>query len=371
MKAPKNPFLLAGFLSREYFCDRQKELQWLTDNLDNERNVVLYSWRRLGKTSLIRCLFHLLEERKDTEILYVDLMSSRSMSDAIHLIASSVHKKYGKTASSDSMGKLLARLGLSVSFEPVSGMPRLELGLREKAPAEASLTALGEFLSSRKKNVIIALDEFQQISQFTGVNAESLFREWMQSFPGLRMIFSGSHRNMMLSMFSQQNRPFYNSTQLLELKPIDPETYGAFISHHFKRHGLIIQSEHIDEIYQWSRAQTYTIQLICNMLFGMKKKITTQDLQQVYAEILEQQKPYFFNYSKLLTNAQWEVLKAIASSEPVESPYSKEFIMKHQLGTASSVASALNLLMDKEMVIEYEGKYLLHDVVLARWLQQI
>ncbi|MFO7978606.1 MAG: ATP-binding protein [Bacteroidales bacterium] len=371
MKVPKNPFLLAGFISREYFCDRQKELSWLRDNLNNERNVVLYSWRRLGKTSLIRCLFHMLEERKDTETLHVDLMSTRTINEAIHKIARSVHEKYGKTSSADSMEKLLARLGLSVSFDPVSGIPRLELGLRENLPAEASLAALGEFLSSRKKNVIIALDEFQQINQFTDVNAESLFREWMQSFPALRMIFSGSHRNMMLSMFSQQNRPFYNSTQLLELKPIELETYREFISHHFKRNKMIIEPEQINEIYQWSRAQTYTIQLICNKLYGLNKKITLHDLQKSYAEILEQQKPFFFNYSKLLTNTQWEVLRAIAISEPVESPHSMEFIRKHQLGAASTVASALSSLIDKEMVIEYEGRYLLHDVVLARWLQQI
>lgn len=56
--------------------------------------------------------------------------------------------------------------------------------------------------------------------------------------------------------------------------------------------------------------------------------------------------------------------------ERVSSPYSKDFITAHGLGAQSSVSSALNALMDKELVIQEKDQYFLHDVVLSRWFQQ-
>lgn len=371
-KIPKNPFILIGFVSRDYFCDRKQELAFLMDNYLNERNIVLYSWRRMGKTSLIRCFFHMLEQQKDAETIYVDLMSTRNMQDAIKAITQTIHHRYGRTSKgfSEALGKLIARLGMTISFDPASGMPKLEFGLGALPPPEESLTAMGEFLSKRRKRVIIAFDEFQQIGHYPEGNAESVFRSWMQSFPGIRMIFSGSHRNMMRSMFMEQNRPFYKSTQLLELQPIALEIYREFIKHQFSSTNIPFEDELIDEVYRWSRSQTYTIQLICNKLYGNRGRITESSIQQVYYEIIEQQKHLFSNYSKLFTNTQWDVLKAIAISEPATSIYSNDFLTQHNLGAASSVRTALNFLLQKEIVIEDDGQYLLHDVIFARWLQQ-
>ena len=51
-----NPFLTSGYLSAEYFCDREEETKKLTRLLTNGNNVALIS-RRMGKTGLIRHCF--------------------------------------------------------------------------------------------------------------------------------------------------------------------------------------------------------------------------------------------------------------------------------------------------------------------------
>ena len=372
MKKPGNPFVLAGFVSKDYFCDREKELAWLKDQFLNERNMVLYSWRRMGKTSLIQCFSDQGERALEFETIYVDLMSTQSMEDAIRSIARAVHQKYGRTTGgiSKPLVALLARLGLTVSFDPVSGIPKLSFGLSSPIPPEESLQALGEFLDGRKKKVLIVLDEFQQITRYPEKNGEAVFRSWMQRFPKVRFIFSGSQRNLMRSIFSDQNRPFYRSTQLYGLQPIPRGVYGTFIREHFKKAGLIIEDKTVEAIYTWSRGQTYTIQLICNKAFALRRTITQKTLEAIYYEIIEQEKPVFYNYMKMLTKTQWEVLKAIAVSEPAANPYSTDFIQKNGLGAASSVSTALGALLEKEMVIEENNQYLLHDVILARWFQQ-
>jgi len=48
-----------------------------------------------------------------------------------------------------------------------------------------------------------------------------------------------------------------------------------------------------------------------------------------------------------------------------------EFIQKYALGAASSVQVALKSLQKKEIVIKEGDKFLVHDVILARWLQTL
>ena len=56
----KNPFVTNGYVSPEYFCDREKETAKIVSLLTNENNIALISPRRLGKTDLLRYLCHKL-----------------------------------------------------------------------------------------------------------------------------------------------------------------------------------------------------------------------------------------------------------------------------------------------------------------------
>ena len=63
MITPFNPFLLTGYVSPEYFCGRKNETKMLISALRNGRNVTLVSPRRMGKTGLIRHVFHQAKQR--------------------------------------------------------------------------------------------------------------------------------------------------------------------------------------------------------------------------------------------------------------------------------------------------------------------
>lgn len=371
-KSLKNPFLLSGFYDKKYFCNRTEELHTLINHYENERNVMIYSWRRMGKTALIRYFFSELEKRGNTACIYVDLFPASDMTSAIKLITSAVYEKFGKTKSgiSEAMLSLISKIGVELSSDPLSGLPRIGFGLKQGFVPDTSLHALGEFLSSLKKRVIICLDEFQQVAGFSEEAAEATFRTWAQNFPQLRFIFSGSHRNIMKQMFSEKKRPFYRSAQLMQLDPIKPEEYSRFIQKQFSAHGKTIASENIMAIYEWCRGQTYCIQLVCNKLFGYFDQIDNNHLQLVFSEILEQESPVFSAYQKLLTTTQWEVLKAIAKEEPLKGATSKEFALKYQLGAVSSISTALKKLLNTELVVHDNGYYFIHDVLLARWLQK-
>ena len=44
-----NPFVIEGYVSPEYFCDREAETTVLMQHVINGRNVALIAPRRMGK----------------------------------------------------------------------------------------------------------------------------------------------------------------------------------------------------------------------------------------------------------------------------------------------------------------------------------
>ena len=373
MKKRENPFILAGYAGPAYFCDRQKETAWLEDQYKNDRNVVLYSWRRMGKTSLIMHFYNNKEKQGKTDCIFIDLLGTSTFPQAIKKIAEAVIHKYGSMQKgiSSVLAKLISGIGASLSFDPVTGLPQLDVNYSGSPEPEYSLQAIGEFLASQKKEVVVAIDEFQQIVNYDERNAEAAFRTWAQQFPSIRFIFSGSHRHMMMSIFSEANRPFYGSAQLLGLEPIPEQEYLKFILAKFKHAGKNISPEQVKLIFDWTRNQTYYVQLACNKLYGMTDNVLDEQLQQVFDEMIQQEIPLFSSYQQLLTSLQWKLFRAIAKEGGVENPMSQPFLSKYNLGAASSVNSAIQVLTKKEMVIYWENKYQLHDTLLLRWLQRL
>ena len=49
----ENPFALVPYVSKDLFCDREKETETIMEYLFNGSNVTLISPRRYGKTGLI------------------------------------------------------------------------------------------------------------------------------------------------------------------------------------------------------------------------------------------------------------------------------------------------------------------------------
>ena len=74
----KNPFVVNGYVSEEYFCDRESETAELTGALRNERNMVVVSSRRMGKTGLIEHCFHQKEIERGYYTFYIDIYATGS-----------------------------------------------------------------------------------------------------------------------------------------------------------------------------------------------------------------------------------------------------------------------------------------------------
>ena len=72
----KNPFVISGYVSPYYFCDREEETKNLIRYVTNGRNVALISTRRMGKTGLIRHCFQSKEIRDRYHTFFIDIYST-------------------------------------------------------------------------------------------------------------------------------------------------------------------------------------------------------------------------------------------------------------------------------------------------------
>lgn len=104
---PNNPFLVTGYHSPEYFCDRRQETETMIQALYNGRNVTLIAPRRMGKTGLVKNVFYKLREQEpDIVTFYMDIYSTQSLGDFIRLFAGTVLGKLDSVPQ-----KALARVG--------------------------------------------------------------------------------------------------------------------------------------------------------------------------------------------------------------------------------------------------------------------
>ena len=89
---PYNPFLVYGYNSPEYFCDREKETDKMISALQNGRNLTLISPRRMGKTGLIKNVFYRMKQEKNPNAayFYMDINPTRDLKAFIQLLAQNV-----------------------------------------------------------------------------------------------------------------------------------------------------------------------------------------------------------------------------------------------------------------------------------------
>ena len=200
---PNNPFLISGYYSPDYFCDRERETATMIDALYNGRNLTLIAPRRMGKTGLIKHVFYRLQERQpDTVTLYMDIYSTQNLGDFIRLFANTVLGRLDTVPQ-----KALSRVAQFIkscrpvfTFDELTGLPKATIDI---APAseETTLKEIFDYLQSADKRCYIAIDEFQQIAEYPEKGVEALLRSYIQFLPNVNFIFAGSKQHVMQEMF--------------------------------------------------------------------------------------------------------------------------------------------------------------------------
>ncbi|MBO4603511.1 MAG: ATP-binding protein [Salinivirgaceae bacterium] len=371
----ENPFLVRGYASPELFCDRESETDILLSNIQNGVDTTLISPRKYGKTGLIFHTFRkILDEKLPISGIYVDIFATLSLKDFIKALSEAILVEFPeKTSIGGKFLTLLKGYRPIISYDPANGMPQLEFNFASPNEKEYTLKGLLNFLNVQKQHVALAIDEFQQITEYPEKNVEALLRTYTQQMHNISFIYCGSKKTIMAQIFSDAARPFYSSTRQLSLDKIDSDKYSAFIREKFLP--VTVDDDAMNYILEWTRRHTFYTQSLCNEIFAMRPQAVSIDVaRKASREILEKETSNFLQIRSLVTDQQWRLLIAIAKEQSVRSVASAEFLAKYHIGSATNARRNLESLTEKELLLETitptERTYFVYNVFLSRWLER-
>jgi len=181
---------------------------------------------------------------------------------------------------------------------------------------QTTLDEIFEYLEAADKPCIVAINEFQQISNYEEKNVEALLRTKIQQCKQTQFVFAGSKRHLMSNMFYSSSKPFYQSAFCMGLEPIPLEAYAEFATHLFETRGKHVSQDLIKKVYQQFNGCTWFVQMLMNEL-----NVT-----------------------------------------------SSAFIKKYNLPSASSAQSAIKGLLKNDIITQEEDGYRIYDYFFANWL---
>jgi len=371
-----NPFYLRVLPIDAPFCGRENELLELISHAQANSNVVMYSPRRYGKTSLVKRVQNRLDELGFITI-YIDISDASSSEDVASMIARGIYSSLSKEESV--LRKVTGIIknwrpvfspdpsatgGISMTVQPVSQKTGISL-------LEETMESFSKLLHDRHDQFNIVIDEFQEITGFRdGDKIETLLRKHIQQQSNCSYFFLGSRRRMLLDMFSQKDRPFYKSSINLELPALAEDDAADFIMRRFKEGDKECPFEIAKEIATITEGYPYYIQRLSYALFQVSQNedILAENLQGAMKKMLTEEDTNFTGMEKALAPGQKPLLKALAA-EPTESLFSSDYQQKHRLRTLSSIQNALKKLESLDYIEkDSEGVYRLTDPIFALWI---
>jgi AAA+ ATPase superfamily predicted ATPase len=370
---PNNPFLISGYHSPAYFCDRQRETSTIIDALHNGRNITLIAPRRMGKTGLIKHVFcNLKEQQSDIVTLYMDIYSTQNLGDFVRLLANTVLGQLDSAPQKalSRINKFIRSCRPVITLDEYTGMPKITVDI---SPSEEqnTLKEIFEYVASSDKRCYIAIDEFQQITEYPEKGVEALLRSYIQFVPNVNFIFAGSKQHVMQQMFTSSKKPFYQSTQLLTIEAINREEYSIFAIDLFAKNKTALPQSVFDEIYTKLSGHTWYMQCLLNRLYSYNHDVDNNLVRYAMEQIISEASYAYADLLKSYSAGHVRLLKAIAREGCVKEILSGEFIKKHNLRAASSVNSALKKLINNELIYRSSDGYIVYDRFMAEWLRQM
>ena len=369
-----NPFITTGYAGAAYFCDREQETADLTRMLVNGNNVALISPRRYGKTNLIRHCFAQPVIAEHYYTFIIDIYSTKSVADLVYRLGLSILetlKPLGRKTW-EKFVAVLASVRQGIGYDSF-GNPSWMMSIGDITTPTTTLEEIFYYLEHADKPCIVAIDEFQQITQYGDELIEATLRTHVQYCTNTHFIFSGSQRHMMGQMFTSPARPFYQSVAIYNLPLLPEDKYIEFCIQLFEERGKHVSPAVPHALYERFEGVTYYMQRVMNELFARTSagEICTEELiEDAIRYIILTSANTYEDLMYQLPEKQTLVLRAIANDGKAQNLTSGKFIKRHGLLSASSVKSAVPALLDKGLITSEKGIYQVYDKFLELWLQQ-
>lgn len=363
----ENPFKFGGLVTGDDFADREAEIAQIFRELRGGTNVVMFSTRRMGKSSLIAEVMR--RHKADFQWVYVDFYGVTSKSRMVELYMSALAKSvYGVTRKlADGLRELIRGSRFRLVFSE-SGEPAIELSRGEfSVPEIQEIMDIPEAIAKKRgKRVVVVFDEFQEVGPLDGVALLKAMRSRIQTHQHVSYIFAGSKKHLLMNIFEEREGAFYKSAVPMELGTIPKPDFEKFLVKRFAQTGGRIDRDIASGILDASGGNTYYVQQIAHELFDISNKPRyPEDLERAVTTALAHQSPVFqLLWDSVKSSSQRRYLLAVAQKG---SESKSALVEQYGLKSLSHVQRAISQL-DARGITE-KGQIV--DPMLLLWLKRL
>lgn len=359
-----SPFPYDKISSGESFFGRDEEMAVLSQSVQYSNNLLIYSKRRMGKSSLINTFFQ--KNKSNAICIYVDIFEITSKED----FAKSLLRGVSNATKGDlkSAIKKLTSLFKRVRVEPTIDPTTFEYSIKPIVTTLSFEEMMEDFFHtirelSRESQVIIAIDEFQQIAAITDVKLDAIMRKEIQTRENVSYLFLGSKRHLLTSLFEYQ-APLYEMATHYELQPLKFDAIRDYVTQYLK-----IDDEHLRLICDITRFETKMMQNVFHLLYLQKEEsVTKERIDEAVNEIINSKDSSYKIIFDTMNNNQKIALKVIGryKSGFFTQSVLQEFNIKKQ-----TLQSALDALFKRELIDKDGDLYFIPDRTLELWVERL
>lgn len=375
MIARKNPFCFKELPLDYPFCNRIKELRDLISYAEGKANVLVYSPRRFGKTSLIKHVQHELA-KKGVITIFADFFGVSSVDDVASKIAKSIYQvtrakenifqsaiKFLKTFRPVLKPTETGSVSLTVESTSykISGLDLLE----------ETMSSIGEFIDKTDSLFNVALDEFQEIVELRDApKIEGILRTHTQKHKA-SYFFIGSRRHILLGIFNDKQRPFFQSAINYKINELPHDELTAFIIEMFAGSGKKCPDSPAGLISKLVGQHPYYSQKLAFFVYEISDEEIDEDkVRKGYVDLVESEQPVFEAILQGLAPQQIALLKAVAK-EQSGAIFSINYMRNHRLGSTGGVQGAIKKLHSLDLVEKnMQGAWTIVDPIFADYLRK-
>lgn len=359
-----NPFSHSGVVTGEAFCNRKQELKDLIYHAKNSQNVLLYSHRRMGKTSLVhQAMRRLNKQRSKIKSIYIDLYGSIDVKDFIEAIFSGLARLETKL---DKLLKLVSEFKFSGSVDPMTGQPTVSVSLEPSDKPnylDKAMDAIAAYSANQK--LLVIFDEFQEIASYSEQGFEKRLRSHIQKHTNIAYIFSGSQKHLLSQMFNSSDRAFYQMATSYPLKRIELQHYISWAKAIFAKKGLPLDNETVSDVVERCDFQPMYIQQFLFELWR-QAEINLAAIDAIEMKILNRRENEFMIIWDSLTPNQRKALRLLAVTAG-QGIYYAEALHRFGFKSGSFLKRALSSLSSREIITKNKT-YHIHDAMLKKWV---
>lgn len=371
-----SPFTFGKIAEGRSFADRAFETKRLVLNFNDKINTILISPRRWGKSSLVNKAAAMFAKDKKNRAVMIDLFNVRDETQFYSYFAKKVIQSTSSKPKEwmDLAAQFLKRISPKVSF-PIDMVNDFEITfeLKDKAEDFEDILDLPERIAASKKiNIAVCIDEFQNITNFANplLLQKRLRAAWQKHKEAVYCLY-GSQTHMMTTLFERKSMPFYKFGDVMYLGKIDNSYLVEYIESQFRNSGKKIDRGIAEQIVSSVECQPYYSQQLAHILWNNTDSAATKEIfGKSLEELIEQNAPLYIKDIETLSNTQVNFLKLLTESSRKDI-FSKELILKYNLGTPGNVTKIRSALIGKEIIHLVNSKYELVDPVFRLWLKNI